>query len=167
MKADYLKKYRELLIGIIVGIFAISYLVASMYIKRTDFVAIGAEFMPELYGFFLLFLSIIQIFIGIRAAKKYAATEKSTNEEAEKKKNNKNVAFTFILIIVYVISMQYLGFTISSIIFLFFLSIILTPANNKKRYAVYVVFSIVLPIISNYLFSDIMNLALPIGIFGI
>ena len=138
-----------------------------MYIRRTDFVAIGAEFMPELYGFFLLFLSIVQIILGIGAAKRYVPSEVSVNEEVEEKKDNRNVAFTFILIIVYVISMQYLGFTISSIIFLFFLSIILTPANKKKRYAVYVVFSIVLPIISNYLFSDIMNLALPIGIFGI
>jgi len=167
MKADYLKKYRELLIGLIVGIFAIFYLIGSMYIRRTDFVAIGAEFMPELYGFFLLFLAIIQIYTGIKTAKRYVASEKATIEEAEEKKDNKNVAFTFILIIVYVISMEYLGFIISSIIFLFFLSGILTPSNKKKRYAVYVIFSIVLPIISNYLFSDIMNLALPTGIFGI
>lgn len=164
MNKELYKKYKEMIIGVIVGICAITYLIGSTFIKRTTFVALGAEFMPEIYGFFMLFLSVCQIMIGIRALKEYDSNKKEDSECA--KIDNKNVLFTFALIIAYVVVMNFVGFIISSMIFLFLLSILLTPGYDEKNYRNYIAFSVTLPIVTYYIFHNVMNIALPLGILG-
>lgn len=164
MNKELYRKYQELIIGTVVGICAIAYLIGSTFIKRTTFVALGAEFMPEIYGFFMLFLSACQIVTGIRVLKKYDSNKKEEDEGA--KTDNKNVILTFALIIAYVVIMNFVGFIISSMIFLFLLSILLTPGYDERNYRNYVAFSVTLPIITYYVFHNVMNIALPSGILG-
>lgn len=166
MNVEIYKKYKELIIGVVVGICAIAYLIGSTFIKRTTFVALGAEFMPEIYGFFMLFLSVCQIITGLKVSKKYNSYNKEENEKEDIKNDNKNVILTFSLIIGYVVAMNFLGFVISSMVFLFLLSILLTPASDEKSYKSYIAFSMTLPIITYYIFHNLMNIALPSGFLG-
>ncbi|SNS04489.1 Tripartite tricarboxylate transporter TctB family protein [Anaerovirgula multivorans] len=158
-------KYKELLIGMVVGLCAIAYLIGSMFIRRTTIVALGAEFMPQVYGFILLGLSALQVIVGINAAKKYEPKKEPT--DSTEKPDNKSVFITFGLILLYVASMKILGYTISSILFLFSLTYVLTPVGKKKNYRTMIIFSVVLPLITSYLFRNVMHLGLPIGFLGI
>lgn len=145
-------------------LFAIAYLIGSLFIKRTKFVSIGAEFMPEIYGSVLLLLAFCQIYQGFIEAKQFMAMPEENEEE---KKDTKNVVLTFILIIAYVALMELLGFVVSSMIFLFLMSLLLAPVNIQHNYVAAIVFSVILPLGAYLLFRKILHLSLPIGIiFG-
>lgn len=154
------KKYKELTTGIIFATVAILYLIGSVFIKKNEAVVIGAEFMPRIYGFILLAVSCVEILHGISVAKTYKG---DTSEKEEK--DMKNVVITMISIILYIVLMQYVGFIITSIVLLFVLCNLLTPNDTKKKYVVYAVFSIVLPIAVYILFKKYMNVSLPLGVF--
>lgn len=164
MGRPFFKKYKGLIAGIVTALFAIAYLIGSLFIRRTKFVAIGAEFMPEIYGSILLLLAGCQIYQSIKAVKR---SKEDTAEAAEEQKDTKNVMMTFCLIVVYVAFMQLLGFMLSSILFLFFMSLLLTPASTKPNYVAVIIFSVVLSLSTYYLFRNLMYLKLPIGVlFG-
>lgn len=155
--------YKELVVGFVIIMVAVAYLIGSLSIRRTDIVSLGAEFMPEIYGYFLLFLGICQAGSGIMQVRKGARKEHTEDES----KDLRNVVLTFILIIVYLLAMIPVGFILSSIAFLLGLTFLLTPVSKKKNYIVYGIFSVVIPIAAWSLFYLVMNINLPMGIlFG-
>jgi|GEM_PF-871398 len=163
MKGQLFKRYNELLTGGIIALFAILYLAGSSFIRKSKAVSIGAEFIPRIYGFVLLFLAVCLIYQGIKAARAYEADQTEVKEQ----KDTKNVLLTFALIIVYVAAMQFLGFMLSSTIFLVLMSKVLTPVNTKPNYTALVIYSVVLSVGTYYLFHNVMFISLPTGIiFG-
>lgn len=163
MKGQFLKKYNGLLTGIFIALFAIVYLVGSLFIKQSKAVSIGAEFIPQIYGLILLFLAGCLIYQGIKEAKQF---DPNKAEEGQSK-DMKNVLLTFTLIIAYVAAMQLLGFILSSILFLILMSMLLTPADIKPNYIVLLIYSVVLSVSTYYVFHNLMFIPLPIGIiFG-
>lgn len=165
MNGQILKKYQDLITGIVIAVFAISYLIGSIYIKPSPHVSIGAEFMPRIYGSILLLLAVFLTYQGFLKAKQFSDIHEEKGEEEQK--DTKNAVLSFALIFAYVAFMEILGFVISSMIFLFIMSILLAPANTRHNYFTTVIYSIVLPLSTYVLFKDIMHLSLPIGIlFG-
>lgn len=163
MKGQFIKKYERLLVGVVIALFSIAYLVGSLSIRRIKSVSIGAEFIPKIYGIVLLVLAACLIYQGINEARHFDAAK----AEAGNKKDTKNVILTFILIIVYVALMEFLGFMLSSTLFLFLMSMLLTPANTKRNYTVSAVYSVALSVATYYLFHNLMYIPLPFGtIFG-
>ena len=163
MKGQFFKKYSELITGGIIGLFAIAYLVGTLFIRKSRAVSIGAEFIPRIYGVVLLLLAVCLIYQGIKSAKSFASEQTS----AEGKKDTKNVLFTFVLIIIYVALMQILGFILSSILFLILMSLVLTPANTKPNFIALGIYSVLLSAGTYYLFHNLMFIPLPVGIlFG-
>ncbi|MDF2890303.1 MAG: hypothetical protein K0R80_670 [Clostridia bacterium] len=163
MKGQFIKKYSGLITGTSFALFAIAYLVGSLFIRRNKAISIGAEFIPELYGSILLFLAVCLIYQGIKAAKDFVPGE----AEAGTKKDTKNVLLTFALIIAYVVLMQLMGFVFSSILFLVLMSMLLTPTDTKRNYLALVIYSVVLSVGTYYLFRNVMYIPLPVGIiFG-
>lgn len=164
MNGQIFKKYKGLITGIVIALFAIAYLIGSLFIKRTKFVSIGADFMPKIYGTVLLLLAACQVYQGFLEAKQFVT---ATEKNEVKQKDTKNVLLTFILIVSYVALMELLGFVVSSMIFLFLMSLLLTPKNMKHNYIVTIIFSVILPLGAYLFFRKIMHLSLPIGIiFG-
>lgn len=163
----FVKRYRELLVGVSVGLFSAAYLLGSTVIRRSDIVSLGGEFMPELYGYFLLFLSLLQIISGFRSARANVSdTDTSPSESGEvPKSDSKNVLMVFIAIVLYLATMQLLGFILSSCIFLFLLNFLLTPSDTKKNPRVTAIYAILLPIVTYFIFHNYMNINLPAGIF--
>lgn len=162
MKNIFTAKYKEVFVGVVMTAFALFYLASTINIKKLNGVGVGAEFMPRLYGTVVLILGIMQIYFS---SKKLNFFKES--EEGENISDTKNAMLSFILIIVYFGIMNFIGFIISSILFLFGLSSLLTPKSKKKNLFVTIIFSVVLPILCFYFFKSVMHLALPIGIiFG-
>lgn len=161
MLASKFDKNKELIVGIIMIVFGSFYLYSTRNIKGLDTVKIDADFMPRIYGILSVILGVIQFYIGIIGRRKYRKTE------VEELIDNKNVLFTFLVIIAYVLILKPVGFIISSILFLFTMSIILTPGYMEKNYIRYLVFSILLSLITYFIFKKLMYIALPSGIFSI
>lgn len=163
MKEQLFKKYKELIIGIVIIIFAIVYFIGSFSIKQNKVVSIGAEFMPRLYGLILFILALLQIYQGLIYVKKYKITEEKFKAK-EDNKDTKNVILTFLLILLYISMMEILGFILSSALFLFLMSFLLSPANVKVKYYLSMIYSIVLSICIYVLFHNFMLMPLPKGI---
>lgn len=164
MSEQILKKYKGLITGIVIMLFAIAYLIGSLFIKRTKFVSIGAEFMPRIYGLILLLLAVCQVYQSFLEAKQFMAIPEENEAE---QKDTKNVVLTFILIIAYVALMELLGFVVSSMIFLLLMSKLLAPVDTRYNHIAAIIFSVMLPLGTYFLFRRVMHLSLPIGIiFG-
>jgi hypothetical protein len=168
MDKTYLKERKELFIGIGMVLFGVAYYLGSLKIKVMGNVAIAADFLPQIYAYIVIILGIIQILIN--NPKKLFTSKTKDNVQKESKEveeiDTKNTLFAFLIIFTYVIIMKPVGFIISSIFFLFGMSVVLTPAYKKKNYIGYLIFSIILSFLAYYLFRKLMYLALPIGIFG-
>jgi putative tricarboxylic transport membrane protein len=164
MYQRFLHQYKGILLGIFTATFAMVYLIGSTFIRRTDFIPIGAEFMPKIYGFVLLLLGALQIYQGFKETKHLMAARETNGKEP---KDSKNVVLTFILIIAYVASMQILGFIISSTLFMFLMSMLLAPPNTKRNNIIAIALYAALSGSTFYLFNNVLHLFLPIGIiFG-
>ncbi|WP_044469632.1 tripartite tricarboxylate transporter TctB family protein [Mannheimia massilioguelmaensis] len=155
-----MKKYisdKNFLAGFIFFFVALFYLISAFQIETKNLVSVEADFMPKIYGIFLLITAIILMITSFIKIQK-------TNVIYENKETDWKRIFAVIgLVFIYVLLMQYVGFIITSIPFLFCLSWLLTPLYIKKNIIVYVIFSIVLPVIAYFLFSYYLNLTMPSG----
>jgi hypothetical protein len=171
MQKIFNEKTRELWVGIVVFVIAAAYLFGTMLIKHSDIVSVGAEFMPKIYGGFMLVLSILQIISGYRKMKKSdtkTPEEKPEEKSAEKAgfwRSARPILITFGLIIFGVAIMRLVGFVISSAIMMFGMCVLLTPGYSKKRYVLFALFSILVPLAAYFLFKNVLYVSLPIGIF--
>ena len=156
-----MKKYfsnQNFVAGGVFFFIAIFYLINSFLIETKGVVSIEADFMPKIYGGLLLTTSIILMFTS------YFKVNKSSSTAVKKETDWKRISAILIFIFVYILLIQYLGFVLISMPFLFLLSMILTPDYVEKKLWVYIVFSIILPIIANFIFSHYLNLTMPSGI---
>ena len=168
MKKVFNKLTKEIWIGVGVGLFAVAYLIATMGIKKGAVVSVGAEFMPRVYGFILLMVSVFQIIGGvIQYRASTAAGESAEPSPEEKEKSRKSmlpVLLVFAAMIVCVALMRTLGFVISGSILTFCMCVLLTPFYEKRRYAIFAVFSVVLAVAAYLLFKNVLYVSLPSGI---
>ncbi|OBX08160.1 tripartite tricarboxylate transporter TctB family protein [Gallibacterium salpingitidis] len=156
-----MKKYlydKNFLAGIIFFFVSLAYLFGAYSIETKGIVAIESDFMPKIYGYILLGASII---LTVTSWRKIA---KSEVEMENSSSDIKRVLSVLVLILIYISLIQVLGFIVSSIPFLFFLSLLLTPDYVEKKYWVYLIFSILLPIVAYFGFSYYLNLTMPSGL---
>lgn len=160
-KVKSMKKYltdKNFLAGLIFFFVALFYLINAFLIETKDLVSVEADFMPKIYGSFLLITSVI---LMLTSAVKIRKTD---IQEDNKETDWKRIFAVIGLIFIYVLLMQYLGFISTSIPFLFILSLLLTPQYVQKKYWIYGIFSIILPIIAYFIFSYYLNLTMPSGL---
>ncbi|WP_100052183.1 tripartite tricarboxylate transporter TctB family protein [Basfia succiniciproducens] len=155
-----MKKYisdKNFLAGFIFFFVSAFYLISAFQIETKNLVSIEADFMPIIYGSLLLTTSIVLMITSF-----FKIRNTVVNKE-DKETDWKRIFSVIGLVFVYVLLMQYIGFIVTSIPFLFCLSVLLTPLYIKKNYIVYSIFSIVLPILAYFLFSYYLNLTMPSG----
>ncbi|TCP90121.1 tripartite tricarboxylate transporter TctB family protein [Cricetibacter osteomyelitidis] len=157
-----MKKYlsdKNFMAGFIFFFVSVFYLINAFLIETKNVVSVEADFMPKIYGSLLLISSLMLLITSLRRL------SVSDSVESNNTTDWRRVLAVLGLIFVYVVSMQYLGFILVSIPFLFCLSLLLTPNYVKKVYWIYAVFSILLPIIAYFTFSHYLSLTMPSGIF--
>lgn len=102
---------------------------------------------------------------GVDIAKELAQAEKNENSGEI---NNKDVILTVLFLILYVIGLAYLGFIISTIIYIIAQSELMTQKAKRKKG---IVKSIILAVVATaaiyFLFNNLLSLLLPVGVFGI
>ncbi len=168
MKKVFNKLTKEIWIGVGVGLFAIAYLVATLGIKKGAVVSVGAEFMPRVYGFILLMVSVFQIIGGVIQYRAGIAANESTEPTYEEKEKSRKsflpVVLVFAAMILCVALMPKLGFVLSGSILTFCMCVLLTPFYEKRRYVVFAIFSVVLAVAAYLLFKNVLYVSLPSGI---
>lgn len=168
MNKVFNKLTKEIWVGIGVGIFAIVYLVATLYIKKGAVVSIGADFMPRVYGFLMLLVSMFQVIGGVMHYRAAVAANEPTEATAEEKEKSRKsllpVLLVFVIMIVCIALMNKLGFVISGAIMTFGMCCLLTPYYEKRHYLIFAVFSVVLAIGAYLLFKNVLYVSLPSGI---
>ena len=141
------KKCRDLILGIVMLLFSSFYLIFAQQIKNRPKLTPGyasAKIMPTLLGVLLAILSIVCIIQGIRKLK-----APDTKEEKGKKADRGDimaVVFTFAVIIGYILVMPYLGFILSTIIYLFLQMNILAP-KEKRNYVLFAIVAVVFTVL--------------------
>jgi putative tricarboxylic transport membrane protein len=137
--------------------------------------------IPQLLGGIAVLLSILQIAEAVIKGKK-AADEKPVPEQTAENSGasggftigsiriDKSVGRLFLsllFICAYIFFFNRLGFILSSVLFLLFETFFLTPAEKRKKWAVFICcLSAGLPVLIYLLFTKSLSLFLPRGLLG-
>ena len=162
---------KNLIPGIVLPIFSIIYLVVTSQIKKFSGVGsdpLGARAIPYLWGISLLVLSLILVVRGIK--QRNLAIKNNTLVKSELNftgmiKENREIVLTFVSLAVYIALLEPVGFLIMTAVYLFVQTLILTP-KEKRNYIVTLITSIVIAVALDYVFVCLLNVLLPLGIFG-
>jgi len=118
---------------------------------------IGSGYMPKIVSGSIVALSILKLVLTL---------SKRTNEK-EKKENSDTLGgiLTIVLLAVYTLSFNILGFILSTVMYLFFQILILSDENNRKI-PLFAIIAIVVPVAIYTLFVHVIKSSLPTGILG-
>lgn len=162
----------DLLTGIISAIFSVLYLLQTYNIKifgGTEAI-VDARTVPKIWGIGLLILSILLIF---RSIYKIFKTKKAVNNDRNryiinKIKEQREVVYTFILLILYAAFMDFLGFILASIIYVFLQIWTLTPLDkrNAKMKITSGILALTFSFGLYYIFTEYFMVLLPSGILS-
>lgn len=152
----------NILSGICFIAFGIFLFAGSFWIPPTTSDILGSRFFPRVVAVVIIFLAAIQILINTSKLKEAGEAE----SQKEKAGLNKPLALTVAALFGYYVLVLYIGFTITSILYLLCQSAILMAREdfqNKRKVAVMVASSILVPIVINAIFWNIFSIALPAG----
>ncbi len=149
-------------------IIAVLFLLLSlfMFVNSNGFVSnfdrgtLGAAGFPKLIAVFMFFLSLIYIIKYIRANKNFNKTFdfKSVYEEY------KFVIITVLLFLFYVVTMKYIGFIISTSIYLLASQWLLSD-RKKKNIPIIIIMTLFISLGAYYFFTSYLSVTFPAGIF--
>jgi hypothetical protein len=155
-----LRKYKELIIGLIVMVFGGLYIAKTFSITKYGDAVVDSRFIPQLLGGFLVFLGVIQIINGIKGLSKINETQSQNSFKVDKR-----VLLTLVNVIVYISLLKSIGFLIMTIVFTI-LQIIILSNEKKPKYLNMVIISIIFSISIYIIFVKGFSLTLPSGILG-
>lgn len=124
---------------------------------------VGSAFMPRLVGILIVSLGVIYLLL-LLFKKSHNSTQ--SEETQPTKYNVRGLLMTSILLIAYVVIMPVLGFTVSSIFYVFIQMMLLAVHPTKRQILMYAVISLIVPILVYFIFTNCFSLLLPSGIFG-
>ena len=162
---------KNLYAGLSLMIFSAAYLALSLDIK--PFTGAGATpldstFVPRLWGVCLFLLSAALTVRGWREFKKNKEEGGAADAKADQagpKKQYRKVALTFLLIAIYILLLEKIGFILMSALFMFTLALVLSPKGKVKPVTAAIV-AVVAAVFIDYLFVVLLHVLLPTGILG-
>ena len=163
-----LKKYREVVGGSVFFLFSATYFVMAFGIKQYSDGFLSSDFIPKVYGIILIGLSICQIIISMQKSKKSQAAEDDSEAAPSLKQSLLSVTLTFVLLIGYVGLLKTVGFIIMSSVFIFLMTLMLYPKDQRtaKQLVWVSVIAVAFSTGVYLLFVKAFALTLPAGILG-
>lgn len=162
----YNKGKNDLFSGIVLGGFAIAYLIGAAMIKIPKMLSaslLNASSVPKLWGVLLLILGIVLIVRGLRVMKAEKAAGNAPEKRPHRMRPNRAVVEMFVVLLVYIALIQPVGFLISTFLFLFAEFNILTYKEDRKL-GFSVVFALVCAVGIYAMFKYGFKMPLPQGI---
>lgn len=149
-------KKRNLVVSILFLAFGVFLFVQSMGVKHMMKNDVGSGFFPKVIAIAIIAVSLVRLVMTLK------------EEEKEAKKSNsdpKGGWMTIVLVSLYVLAFNEVGFLIATVIYLFLQMLVLTPAE-KRNIPLLAVISVAAPVFIYTLFVYVINTPLPKGIFG-
>lgn len=152
------KNFPELVVNMVIFIFGALLFISAQSIKVGAAMGQGGDFMPKLCSVLWLIISGLLV----------VTTVLDKCPRGEEKGNLKGFFLTLILLFLYVLLLEPVGFVITSIVYMFIQMMLFVPKEliNKKQLIVFAVVSVLLPVLVNLLFENVFYLILPAGILG-
>jgi len=162
---------KNIITGVVLFLFSIAALAASLNIRELKGFGVpplSGSFVPRLWAVILGLLSLSLFLRGLRERKAYLKAGKITPfafNFSEFLDKNREIILTFVTIAVYIALIGYIGFIITTALFLFAQIMILSPVG-KRNYLVAGIISVVTPILLGWFFVVFLKMLLPRGILG-
>lgn len=151
------KKVKEILISVVFMLVGIFIYLQAMNIKPLMKNELGSGYFPKVVAGTMIVLSILNIFLNLR---------KTHIEDENKTKSDLFGGLSTIALIgIYSLLYQKVGFLIGTSLYLFLQILILAP-KEKRNIMLFAIISVVFSVFVYYLFTRIINMPLPKGIFG-
>ena len=161
------KKYRDIILGVAMLLFSGFYLTVARGIKTRPKLTpayASAQVVPTLLGVLLAILSVICIIEGVYKMKKYGTTMTNVKAGAAQVKGDTfAVISTFALMIVYALALPVVGFSLSTMVYLFLQISLLAPAK-KRNLKLYAIIAVVFTMIVFFIFRLGLSMLLPRGV---
>lgn len=152
------KQLKEYISSLIFLIFGIALYIGSNSITTFIENDVGPAFMPKLVGICIIALSVIKLILAYIEGKK-----SEDKEDKQSIKLDKGGIYTILLIFIYVLILEKVGFIISTILYLF-LQIQILSKYDEHDIKLKLAISIIAPIVIYILFTKGFQLMLPRGI---
>jgi len=151
------KKYKDIIVGSVLAALSVLYLLLSFQIKLTNIDrVVGSRMFPQICGTIILLLSVSLIVGGIQRAKKTGP------EKAGEKRNYTRTILVLGSYAIYIFLMDKIGFTISSILYLFSQMVVMGKwPVSKKSMILYLMISVAVSAVIYVMFYRVFMLILP------
>lgn len=147
-------KNKELLLGLIMLVISVVYFIMTSRLPDKADQMLDSKTMPLLVAGFIFILGIMQTIKGL-----------SDGDVGSLEKTDKtNLIKTVVLLVLYIVLFSKLGFIISSALFIFFQTILLTPPTEKKNYILFGVIAVFASVAAYLIFKEAFDIFLPQGI---
>lgn len=163
-----LKKYKDYISSVVIIVIGTILFCTTFSIKKIGGVStdIGSDLMPKITSLLLIMIGILLFIQKYIFGKKNKKVDFNiTKTTVPTKLFNKAVLSTLIIILLYIILMQPLGFILSTTIYLITQIFVLTPKEYFKSIRV-IIIAVVTSVVVYYLFVYFFYLLLPAGILG-
>lgn len=141
-------------IGVILLLLAIGYLVLTYRLPTYAYTSVDADVIPLALGWLLVILSICLFFI------KDTETPEQKERRNIPKKDAGVLLAVFGFIFIYILFLEFLGFVLVTMVFIFFCSWFL----GYKKHITNAIVSILFPVIMYIMFTEFLRINLPQGI---
>lgn len=157
----FFKKYKELILGCIMTVFAFFYFVLTTQLKQKPN-QVDAATVPYILAAIMAVLGALQLWQGVKAIRSFDAEKTAQEKKADA--DNVTLIKTIALIVAYLLLMEPLGFIIATILYLFFQFIVLTPAEQRPNLLLYALLAVVVSVVVYAGFRYGLLLKLPQGL---
>ena len=120
----------------------------------------GPVFMPKVIGFLLILCAI-----GLLVWPQQPEEKKDAESVHKKKENQLKMVITAVSLVIYAVLINFLGFFISTVLFLSFLTWFLSEVKNKKVVILSVTSGLIITTTIFIVFEKLLSIILPKGIF--
>lgn len=153
------QKKKDILVSIVFIILGAFILLQSVGIEPLMDNDVGSGFFPKVVGIVIMVIAGVKLVLSLR---------EEDDDDVVKKTTEGNMAggwITVILIGLYVLAYQSVGFLVSTAVYLFLQISVLCP-KEKRNFLVFGLVSLITPVFIYTMFVYIINMPLPKGIFG-
>lgn len=152
-------KQRNLLTGALFLVFGIFFLFQSLQVPHKIESDVGSGYVPAFICILIIIVAAAKLIITL------TRHDPADDMKVKSLGSTKGGVVTILLILVYVLLFEPLGFVVSSILFLF--ALINWFANSENRnIPLFAAVSIILPVAVSALFAYVIKLPLPKGLIG-
>lgn len=162
----FFKKYGDIVVSIFFMVISAIIIIMAMQLPKSQVMDIGPDFMPIVISSISFILAAVLLVQSLRRFKRNAAElEGKTLPQYDYKR----VILSIILVLIYVVVMQPVGFIVSTLVYLILQMLVLAPEDkrSKKDIIVLVIISIVFTLAVYFLFRYGFKILMPTGILAL